>query len=109
VRAANRTLHNPRLTPSGLAPIEDRLAMLLKGMQASLQSTKHRDGTTGLLSGPSQLLDNPFLPSNTLLEERKVSLGLGNVVLLVRVAHAKQNSRWRTLQFDLSQTGVPTS
>jgi hypothetical protein len=95
--------------PSDLALLEDRLAMLLEGMQTSLQSTKHRDGTTGLLSGPSQLLDNPFLPSNTRLDERKVSLGLGNVVLLVRIAHAKQNSRWRTLEFDLGQTGLPTS
>jgi hypothetical protein len=35
------------------APLEDRLMMLLKGMQARLQSMKHRDGAIGLLSGLS--------------------------------------------------------
>jgi hypothetical protein len=39
--------------PSRLAPLEDRLAMLLKGVQARLQSMKHRNGAIGLLSGLS--------------------------------------------------------
>jgi hypothetical protein len=38
---------------SRLAPLEDRLAMLLEGVQARLQSMKHRDGAIGLLSGLS--------------------------------------------------------
>ena len=35
------------------APLEDRLAMLLKGVQARLQSMKHRGRTIGVLSGLS--------------------------------------------------------
>ena len=38
---------------SHLAPLENRLTMLLKGVQARLQSMKHRDGAIGLLSGLS--------------------------------------------------------
>src|SRR5215469_5018843 len=38
---------------SRLAPLEDRLAMLLKSVQARLQSMKHRDGAIGLLPGLS--------------------------------------------------------
>jgi hypothetical protein len=63
--------------PSRLAPLEDRLAMLLKGVQARLQSMKHRDGAIGLLSGLNQLVDDSFLPSNTLLGDRDVSLRPG--------------------------------
>jgi hypothetical protein len=63
---------------SVLAPLEDHLAMLLKRVQARLQSMKHRDGAIGLLSLLNQLVNDLFLPSNTLLDDRKVSLGLGN-------------------------------
>jgi len=42
-----------RLCLSRLAPLEDRLAMLLKGVQARLESMKHRDGAIRLLSGLS--------------------------------------------------------
>ena len=48
-----RSLVNRHDGRSRLAPLEDRLAMLLQGMQARLQSMKHRDGTTGLLSSLS--------------------------------------------------------
>jgi hypothetical protein len=70
--------------------------MLLKGVQARLQSMKHRDGAIGLLSGLNQLVDNRFLPSNTLLGDRDVSLGLGKVVLLVGVVHgvSRMNTPW---------------
>ena len=84
-------LANDRLTVrdglSVLAPLEDHLVMLLKGVQARLQSMKHRDGAIGLLSGLNQLVDDPFLPSNTILGNRDVSLGLGKVVLLIGVVH----------------------
>ena len=73
--------------PSDLAPLEDRLAMLLKGVQARLESMKHRDGAIGLLSGLNQLVDDPFLPTDTILGFRDVSLGLGKVVLLIGVVH----------------------
>jgi hypothetical protein len=73
--------------PSVLAPLEDRLAMLLKGVQARLENMKHRDGAIGLLSGLNQLVDDPFLPSDTILGFRDVSLGLGKVVLLIGVVH----------------------
>jgi len=73
--------------PSVLAPLEDRLAMLLKRVQARLQSMKHRDGAIGLLSGLNQLVEDPFLPSNTILSDRDVSLGLSKVVLLMGVVH----------------------
>jgi hypothetical protein len=72
---------------SGLASLEDGLAMLLQGMQASLQSMQHREGAIYLPPGLSQFLYDPFLPSNTLLDEREVSLGLGNAVLSVGLAH----------------------
>jgi hypothetical protein len=42
-----------RLCLLRLAPLEDRLAMLLKGVQARLESMKHRDGAIRLLSGLS--------------------------------------------------------
>jgi hypothetical protein len=61
--------------------------MLLKGVQAPLQSMKHRDGAIGLLSLLNQLVNDLFLPSNTLLGDRNVSLGLGKVVLLKGVVH----------------------
>jgi hypothetical protein len=61
--------------------------MLLKGVQARLQSMKHRDGAIGLLSELNQLVDDPFLPSDTILGDRDVSLGLGEVVLLTGVVH----------------------
>ena len=51
---------------SVLAPLEDHLKMLLKGVQARLQSMKHRDGAIGLLSGLNQLVNDLFLPSNTI-------------------------------------------
>jgi hypothetical protein len=41
------------VAPSRLASLEDRLAMLLKGVQARVQSMKHRDGAIGVLSGLS--------------------------------------------------------
>jgi hypothetical protein len=75
--------------PSVLAALEDRLAMLLKGVQACLQSIKHRDGAISLVSGPNQLVNDTFLPSNTLLDDRKVSLGLGEVVLFMGVVHGR--------------------
>jgi hypothetical protein len=74
---------------SVLAPLEDRPAMLLKGMQARLQSIKHRDGAIGLLSGLNQLINNTFLPSNTLLGDRDVSLGLREIVLFMGVVHGR--------------------
>jgi hypothetical protein len=73
--------------PSIAAPLEDHLAMLLKGVQACLQSMKHRGGAIGLLSLLDQLVNDLFLPSNTLLGDGNVSLGLGKVVLLKGVAH----------------------
>jgi hypothetical protein len=72
---------------SVLAPLEDHLAMVLKGVQARLQSMKHRDGAIGLLSLLNQLVNDLVLSSNTLLDDRKVSHGLGQVVLLNRVVH----------------------
>jgi hypothetical protein len=60
--------------------------MLFEGMQASLQGMKHRDGAIGPPPGLSQLVYDPFLASNTLPDERNVSLGLGKVVLLVGIA-----------------------
>ena len=55
---------NDRLTVrdglSVLAPLEDHLAMLLKGVQARLQSMKHRDGAIGLLSLLNQLVNDLF-------------------------------------------------
>jgi hypothetical protein len=74
---------------SVLAPLKDHLAMLLKGVQAPLPSIKHRDGAIGLLSGLNQLIDNTFLPSNTLLGDRDVSLGLGEIVLFMGVVHGR--------------------
>ena len=53
------------------APLEDHLAMLLKGVQARLQSMKHRDGAIGLLSILNQLVNDPFLPSNTILGQSR--------------------------------------
>jgi hypothetical protein len=98
VARASALVADDRLTvtdgSSVLAPLEDHLAMLLKGVQARLQSMKHRDGAIGLLSGLNQLVDNPFLPSNTLLGDRDVSLGLGKVVLLIGVVHG--GSRMKT-------------
>jgi hypothetical protein len=73
--------------PSVAAPLEDHLAMLLKGVQARLQSMKHRGGAIGLLSLLDQLVNDLFLPSNTLLGDRNVSLGLGKVVLLKALVH----------------------
>jgi hypothetical protein len=73
--------------PSLAAPLEDHFAMLLKGVQARLQSMKHRGGAIGLLSLLNQLVNDLFLPSNTLLGDRNVSLGLGKVVLLKGVVH----------------------
>src|SRR5262245_20643081 len=61
--------------------------MLLKRAQARLQSMKHRDGAIGLLSLLNQLVNDHFLPSNTLLGEPNVSLGLGQIVLLKSVVH----------------------
>jgi hypothetical protein len=75
--------------PSAFAALKDRLAMLLKGVQARLQSIKHRDGAIGLLSGLNQLINNTFLPSNTLLGDRDVSLGLGEIVLFMGVVHGR--------------------
>jgi hypothetical protein len=46
--------------------------MLLQGVQARLQSMKHRDGAIGPPPGLSQLVYDPFLASNTLLDERDV-------------------------------------
>jgi hypothetical protein len=84
---------NDRLTVtdglSVLAPLEDRLAMLLKGVQAHLQGMKHRDGAIGLLSGLNQLVNNTFLTSNTLLGDRDVSLGLGEIVLFMGIVHGR--------------------
>jgi hypothetical protein len=62
--------------------------MLLQSVQARLQSMQHRDGAISLLSALSQLVDDLFLPSNTILGDRDVSLGLGKVVLLMRVVRA---------------------
>ena len=64
--------------------------MLLKRVQARLQSMKHRDGAIGLLSLLNQLVNDLFLPSNTLLDDRKVSLGLGKVVLLKGLVHGER-------------------
>ena len=64
--------------------------MLLKGVQARLQSMKHRDGAIGLLSLLNQLVNDRFLPSNTLLGDRNVSLGLGKVVLLKGLVHGER-------------------
>jgi hypothetical protein len=76
--------------PSVVAPLEDRPAMLLKGVQARLQSMKHRGGAIGLLSLLNQLVNDLFLPSNTLLGDPNVSLGLGKVVLLKGVVHGRK-------------------
>jgi hypothetical protein len=61
--------------PSVLAPPKDHLAMLLKGVQARLLN---------------QLVNDLFLPSNTLLRNRNVSLGLSKVVLLKGVVHGRK-------------------
>jgi len=63
--------------------------MLLKGVQARLQSIKHRDGAIGLLSGLNQRINNTFLPSNTLLGDRDMSLGLGEIVLFMGVVNGR--------------------
>ena len=76
--------------PSVLAPLEDRLAMLLKRVQARLESMKHRDGAIGLLSGLNSVFDDSSLPSNTILDERDVSLGLSKVVLPIGVVHDRR-------------------
>jgi hypothetical protein len=73
--------------PSVLAPLEDHLAMLLKGVQARLQSVEHRGGAIGLLSGLNQFVNDTFLSSNAFLRHRDVSLGLSEVVLFMGVAH----------------------
>jgi hypothetical protein len=54
---------------------------------------KHPDGAIGFPPGLSQLVYDPFLPSNTVLDDGDVSLGLGNVVLLVGIAHAQKHTR----------------
>jgi hypothetical protein len=60
-----------------------------------------------LLSGLSQLVDDLCLPSNTILGDRDVSFGLGNIVLLVGIAHVYNDSRRTKLEFDLHQTDLP--
>jgi hypothetical protein len=44
----------------------------------------------GLLSLLNQLVNDLFLPSNTLLGDRNVSLGLGKVVLLKGIVHGEK-------------------
>ena len=61
--------------------------MLLKGVQARLQSMKHRGGAIGLLPGLNQFINDIFLSSNAFLRHRDVSLGLSKVVLLMGVVH----------------------
>ena len=72
---------------SVVAPLEDYLAMLLKGVQARLQSMKHRGGAIDLLSGLNQFVNDTFLSSNAFLRHRDVSLGLSEVVLFMGVVH----------------------
>jgi hypothetical protein len=81
---------SPGLSP---APLADRIAMLLEGVRACLQSTKHGDRTIGLLSRLNQLVDDSLLPSNPLLGHRDVSLGLGEVVLFASIMHLKMPYR----------------
>src|SRR5262245_17611838 len=95
IEAASREIRSehdrfPASRTSVFAPFEDHLAMLLKCVQARLQSMKHRDGAIDLLSLLNQLVNDPFLPSNTLLDTRNVSLGLGQIVLLKGVVHGRK-------------------
>jgi hypothetical protein len=64
--------------------------MLLTRVQARLESIKQRDGAIGLLSGPNSVFDDLFLPSNTILDERDVSLGLRKVILPIGVVHDRR-------------------
>jgi len=61
--------------------------MLLKGVQARLQSMKHRGGAIGLLPCLNQFINDTFLSSNAFLRLRDVSLGLSEVVLFMGVVH----------------------
>ena len=62
---------------SVLAPFEDHLEMLLKGVQARLQSMKHRDGAFGLLSGLNQLVNDLFCPRDTIAQQSRCVARLG--------------------------------
>ena len=65
--------------------------MLLECVQALFQSAKHRDGTIGVMSGLSQLVDDPLLPRNTGLKLRDVPLGLSKV-LVIHVRRVAQSA-----------------
>jgi len=72
--------------------------MLLECAQARFQSMKHRDGAIGLLSLLNQLVDDHFLPSNALVGDRNVSVGLGQIVLLKSVVHGGKLTQIEVLQ-----------